>query len=124
MRRRGDYGEVGEGARRFSVQVRCLECMQVVDAVPERDGHKMWQHKLPSGKDCPAWKLGTNHESVHAQAKRERLERERAARVPLPLAASTNVPSWQQPEAGDGVHRALDEYSGDYRDRRAGGSRC
>jgi hypothetical protein len=81
----------------------------------------MWQHKLADGSDCPAWKLGTDHEPVDAHERRERIARERAAYVPPPLAPSTGLPIWQRTPS---VLRWLDEYSGDYRDRRAGGSRC
>jgi hypothetical protein len=115
-----DYGEVGERARLFTVQVRCRACEQVVPAVPERSGLRMWQHKLASGEDCPAWKLGTDHEPVDAQERRARLARERDARSPIAMGPAHG---YALPPPDPDVARALDEYSGDYRDRRAGGSR-
>lgn len=118
---------------RFSVDVRCRTCWQVVPAVPEPKGFFMWQHKLPGGADCPAWKVGTDHEPVDAQEKREKLERGRLARVAMPRAGgchhSSPTPHWIRGERyteyfdekhGEGMDA---EYSGDYLDRRAGGSR-
>lgn len=123
MRQRGDYGEQPERSARFTVKVRCRACWQVVAAVPERDGTRMWQHKLGDGTDCPAWRAGTDHEPVDARAKREQLERERAAFVPEPLAPNT-FRSWPKSRDAEQDAAAEDDYSGDYRDRRAGGSRC
>lgn len=108
----------------FSIQVRCLACQQVVPAVSERRGWLMWQHRLPDGSgDCPAWREGTNHEAPEAQEHRDRLARERAAWVREPIAPS-QMPSWWESIDRERAAAAEDEYSGDYTDRRAGGSRC